>query len=163
VWSDKRGLKEVLEKFGYCFIQPPGSGYPPILNAREIPEPFTPFAIGGPGGDVPIQPFGVMHGGMRALGFRFGPVAYTPDVSALDEAARTALAGLDCWILDALRYTPHPSHANLEQALGWIAELKPRRAILTNMHVDLDYEKLKHELPPGIEPGYDGMTIRFDY
>ncbi len=159
VWSDKAGLADVLDKFGYCFVQPPGSGYPPILTAHEIPEPFAPFEIAGPGGPLPVRPFGVTHGRMRALGFRFGSLAYTPDVNALDDAARAALAGLDVWIVDALRHKPHPSHANLEQALEWIAQLKPKRAILTNMHVDLDYETLKRELPPGVEPAYDGMTI----
>jgi phosphoribosyl 1,2-cyclic phosphate phosphodiesterase len=163
VWSDKRGLSDVLDKFSYCFVQPPGSGYPPILTGREIPEPFVPFGIDGPGGEIPVQAFGVTHGGMRALGFRFGSVAYTPDVNGLDDNARAALAGLDCWIVDALRHKPHPSHATLDIALQWIAEIKPKRAILTNMHVDLDYETLKRELPQGIEPAYDGMTIRFGY
>ena len=77
---------------------------------------------------------------------------------ALDEAAFAALEGVDCWIVDALRRTPHPSHAHLARTLEWIARVKPKRAILTNMHVDLDYETLKRELPPGVEPAYDGMS-----
>jgi phosphoribosyl 1,2-cyclic phosphate phosphodiesterase len=61
--------------------------------------------------------------------------------------------------VDALRRTPHPSHAHLERTLEWIARAKPKRAILTNMHIDMDYETLLQELPPGVEPAYDGMTI----
>ena len=73
----------------------------------------------------------------------------------------TALDGVECWVLDALRHTPHPSHANVAKALEWIARVKPKRAILTNMHIDLDYEALRRELPAGVEPAYDGMTLRF--
>ena len=74
--------------------------------------------------------------------------------------AFAALEGVECWIVDALRYTPHPSHAHLARTLEWIARVKPARAILTNMHVDLDYETLKRELPPGVEPAYDGMVAQ---
>jgi phosphoribosyl 1,2-cyclic phosphate phosphodiesterase len=162
LWSDTRGLEGVRGKFNYCFETPDGSDYPPILNAREIAEPFAPFEISGTGGGISVLAFGQKHGRIRSLGFRFGPVAYSPDVDGLDEAAFAALAGVECWIVDALRIAPHPSHAHLARALEWIAHVKPRRAILTNMHVDMDYDTLKRELPPGVEPGYDGMTISFD-
>ena len=102
---------------------------------------------------------GQNHGRIRSLGFRFGPVAYSPDVDGLDEEAFAALDGVDCWIVDALRRTPHPSHAHLSRTLEWIARVKPKRAFLTNMHVDMDYDTLKREMPPGVEPAYDGMTI----
>jgi phosphoribosyl 1,2-cyclic phosphate phosphodiesterase len=72
-----------------------------------------------------------------------------------------ALQGLDVWIVDALRWRPHPTHAHVERALDWIAQLKPRRAILTNMHIDLDYQTLKAQLPTGVEPAFDGM--RFEH
>jgi phosphoribosyl 1,2-cyclic phosphate phosphodiesterase len=159
LWSDKRGLAGVMYKFDYCFASPPGSDYPPILNAHEIPEPFAPFQIAGAGGPVPVTAFGQKHGRIRSLGFRFGALAYSPDVDALDEAAFAALEGVECWIVDALRRTPHPSHAHLARTLEWIARVKPKRAILTNMHVDMDYEALKRELPPGVEPAYDGMIL----
>jgi phosphoribosyl 1,2-cyclic phosphate phosphodiesterase len=161
LWSDRRGLDGIMQKFGYCFETPPGSDYPPILNAHEIPEPFTDFEMPGHGGPVPVRAFCQQHGRIRSLGFRFGSVAYSPDVDGLDDEAFAALADLDCWIVDALRYTPHPSHAHLTRTLEWIARVKPKRAILTNMHVDLDYETLKRELPPGVEPAYDGMTLEF--
>jgi phosphoribosyl 1,2-cyclic phosphate phosphodiesterase len=159
LWSDRRGLEGVMKKFGYCFVTPPGSDYPPILNAHEIPEPFVPFELPGTGGAVPALAFGQRHGRIRSLGYRFGQVAYSPDVDGLDDEAFAALEGVDCWIVDALRYTPHPSHANLAQALEWITRVKPKRAILTNMHVDMDYARLVRELPPGVEPAYDGMIV----
>jgi phosphoribosyl 1,2-cyclic phosphate phosphodiesterase len=161
VWTDHNAMPGMMGKFGYCFKQPPGSDYPPILNAHQIPEPFVPFEIGGAGGAIPVLAFGQRHGRIRSLGYRMGPVAYSPDVDGLDEAAFTALAGLECWIVDALRYKPHPSHAHLERTLEWIARVKPRRAVITNMHVDIDYETLKRELPLGVEPAYDGMTLTF--
>ena len=160
LWSDRRGLDGVMRKFDYCFNSPPGSDYPPILNAREIIEPFADFEIPGAGGPVTVRGFGQSHGRIRRLGYRFGALAYSPDVDALDEAAFAALEGVDCWIVDALRRTPHPSHAHLARTLEWIARVKPARAILTNMHVDMDYETLRRELPPGVEPAYDGMILR---
>jgi len=159
VWSDRAALDGILRKFGYCFQTPAGSDYPAILNAHEIPEPFAPFEISGAGGTLTVTAFGQRHGRIRSLGYRLGPLAYSPDVDGLDDAAFAALDGVECWIVDALRYKPHPSHAHLERTLEWIARVKPKRAILTNMHVDLDYETLKRELPRGVEPAYDGMTL----
>jgi phosphoribosyl 1,2-cyclic phosphate phosphodiesterase len=159
VYSDKPAFETILTRFRYCYFQAPGSDYPAILNAHEIEEPFREFAIEGAGGAVKVLAFPQMHGRTRALGFRFGPVAYSSDVNGLDDEAFAALEGVECWIVDALRYTPHPSHANVATALEWIARVKPKRAILTNLHVDLDYETLRAELPPGVEPAYDGMVI----
>jgi phosphoribosyl 1,2-cyclic phosphate phosphodiesterase len=159
VWTDRAAMADVMQKFGYCFVQPHGSDYPAILNAREIPEPLAPFAIPGPGGNLDVQPFFQGHGRIRSLGFRFGGLAYSPDADALDAAAFAALEGVECWIVDALRHAPHPSHAHLDRTLEWIAKVKPRRAILTNMHVDMDYESLRRTLPDGVEPAYDGMTL----
>ena len=100
------------------------------------------------------------HGHVRATGFRFGDVAYSSDVVGLPEASKVLLRNLDVFIVDALRYTPHPSHAHLDLALEWIEELKPKRAVVTNLHVDMDYQTLKRQLPTGVEPAYDGLTIR---
>jgi len=161
VWGDRSTWKSLMAKFGYCFVQPPGSDYPPILNAHEIHEPFRPFVISGGGGGVPILAFAQGHGQVGSLGFRFGPVAYSSDVNTLDDAAFAALEGVECWILDALRRTPHPSHAHLARSLEWIARVRPRRAILTNMHLDMDYETLRRELPAGVEPAFDGLYLDF--
>jgi phosphoribosyl 1,2-cyclic phosphate phosphodiesterase len=157
--TDKAALSHLKLKFGYCFEAPPGSGYPPILNGHELAEPFAPFEIDGAGGPMPVLAFGVGHGRIRSLGFRIGPLAYCPDVDALDEGAFAALEGTECWVVDALRRKPHPSHAHLDRTLGWIARVKPLQAILTNMHVDMDYQALSRELPPGVTPAYDGMVL----
>lgn len=159
MFGDEETLREVRHRFRYCFETPEGGSYPPILNARIIPEPFREFAIDGAGGSIPVLPFWQQHGPIRSLGLRFGEIAYSSDVNGLPEESFAALKGVDCWIVDALRYTPHPTHANVETALAWIARIEPRRAILTNLHIDLDYETLKRELPPGVEPAYDGMVI----
>ncbi|HTT82430.1 MAG TPA: MBL fold metallo-hydrolase [Rhizomicrobium sp.] len=159
VHADWKTLDAVQQRFRYCFDPPPGSVYPPILAGHVIPEPFTEFAIEGAGGPVPVRPFPQQHGSIRSLGLRFGPVAYSSDVNGLPEESFAALEGVKCWIVDALRYAPHPTHANVATALEWIARVKPKHAILTNLHLDLDYEKLRRELPEGVEPAYDGMII----
>jgi phosphoribosyl 1,2-cyclic phosphate phosphodiesterase len=162
VYASETAFERILTRFGYCFAQPQGSDYPAILNAHDIREPFQTFDIRGEGGAIPVLPFWMEHGQIRSMGFRFGPVAYSSDVNGLDSAAFKALEGVECWIVDALRYTPHPSHAHVDLALEWIAHVKPKRAILTNLHVDLDYETLKKALPSAVEPAYDGLKIDLD-
>ncbi len=147
-------------RFGYCFESPPGSEYPPILRERRLTagEPVTIHGQGGPIMALPIQQ---EHGDIPSLGFRFGNLGYSCDLSGMRAKSAAALTGLEVWIVDALRYRPHPSHFSLDDALRWIERLKPRRAILTNLHADLDYEKLRAELPPHVEPAYDGLTVSF--
>ena len=158
VYYDAATGKLLRNRFAYCFESPPGSEYPAILKGHEI-RPGVPVAISGAGGVIEALPFRQIHGQGETLGFRFGGIAYSPDVSDLPEESLKALQGLDVWILDALRYTPHPSHLSVEQALAFIARVKPKRAVLTHMHVDLDYETLRRELPEGVEPAYDGMVL----
>jgi phosphoribosyl 1,2-cyclic phosphate phosphodiesterase len=159
LYSDRAALDSLTQKFAYIFRTPDRSSYPPILTAHHLTAPFSPMEIAGEGGPIPVLPFMQGHGRIHSLGFRFGPVAYSSDVNELDEDAFAALEGVECWIVDALRHEPHPTHANVATALEWIARVKPRRAILTNLHIDLDYETLKRALPPGVEPAYDGMTL----
>jgi len=160
VYADRATFGTLNVRFGYCFQTPPGSEYPPILEHKPVslPEAIT---FTGDGGPIEAIPFDQEHGRIRSLGFRFGPVAYSSDVNALPDESFEALEGIDCWIVDALRYTAHPTHANVETALSWIERVKPRKAFLTNMHVDLDYQTLKAELPPNVEPAYDGLAIEF--
>nr|WP_246849276.1 MBL fold metallo-hydrolase [Rubellimicrobium arenae] len=158
VWADEPTARELMLRFGYAFETPPGSGYPPICDLKRIQGPVT---IDGLGGPLTFTGFTVEHGSIPALGFRVGDLAYLPDVSSIPEDAWPSLMGLDCFVVDALRYKPHPTHAHLEQALEWIARARPRRGVLTNMHVDLDYETLSRELPPGVIPAHDGLEIDF--
>ena len=160
VYMDRPTDELVRSRFDYIFETPEGSNYPPLLD----PYPLTAgeaCSISGPGGAVEAMPFRLEHGEMDALGFRFGDVAYTPDLNAVPEESLDALRGLDIWIIDALRYTSHPSHLTVKEALALIRDLKPKRAILTNLHTDLDFERLRSELPKGVEPAYDGMQISF--
>ena len=156
VYADGDTQNALLNRFGYAFVQPEGSPYPPILDLRSIPGPFT---VTGPGGAIPFRPFTVGHGSIDALGFRIGDIAYLPDVAKIYDDAWEELRDLDCWILDTLRYTPHPTHSHLQQSLDWIECAAPRRAVLTNMHIDLDYATLEAETPDHITPAYDGMVI----
>jgi phosphoribosyl 1,2-cyclic phosphate phosphodiesterase len=159
-YADAATLKQLTDRFSYCFAGV--LGYTPILHGRIVPEPFAPFSVNGEGGQIPVTAFWQQHGPIRSLGYRFGPVAYSSDVNALDEEAFEALAGVEVWIVDALRYLPHPTHAHLDLALEWIAKVKPERAILTNMHIDLDFETLRRELPDGVEPAFDGLRFEID-
>jgi phosphoribosyl 1,2-cyclic phosphate phosphodiesterase len=145
-------------RFLYCFEALPGSDYPPIITLGRLVAGQS-IVIDGKGGPLEAMPFTVMHGNMEVLGFRICDVAYTPDINQLADHSHRWLAGLDLWILDALRNTPHPSHFTVAEALACIERLKPRRAILTNMHVDLDYATLRRTLPAGVEPAYDGLSI----
>ncbi|MDK3018065.1 MBL fold metallo-hydrolase [Pseudodonghicola flavimaris] len=156
VWADGDTQNALLSRFGYAFVQPEGSPYPPILDLRTISGPFE---IDGPGGPIPLRPFRVNHGSIDALGFRIGDIAYLPDVAEIYDDAWEELQDLDCWILDTLRYTPHPTHSHLAQSLDWIERAAPARAVMTNMHIDLDYARLDAETPSHITPAFDGMVI----
>ncbi|MEP6067454.1 MAG: MBL fold metallo-hydrolase [Paracoccaceae bacterium] len=159
VWADGATQNDLISRFGYVFVQPEGSPYPPILELHTIDGDVT---ISGSGGDITFTPFKVDHGSIDSLGFRIGGLAYLPDVSNIPEGSWSQLRDLDVWIVDALRRDPHPTHSHLEQTLEWIERAAPRRAVLTNMHIDLDYETLLAETPDHIEPAFDGMTIKLD-
>ena len=158
VWADRATGDALLQRFDYAFTQPESSPYPPILDLHLIDGPFS---ISGAGGPIALTPFRAAHGSMDALGFRIGPLAYLPDAIDIPPESWSHLDNLDCWIVDALRRKPHPTHAHLALTLDWIARAKPARAILTNMHIDLDYATLCTELPPHITPAFDGMTVSF--
>jgi phosphoribosyl 1,2-cyclic phosphate phosphodiesterase len=153
--------RNLMRRFGYIFEGE--GGYPAICERRALPAHGVPWTLDGPSGEVPVITFDQDHGGVRSVGYRFGGVAYSSDVVGLDEAAFEALRDLDVWIVDALRYAPHPTHSHVERTLEWIERVKPRRAILTNLHVDLDYAKLAAELPAGVEPAFDGLRLVHEF
>lgn len=156
VWADGDTTEALLSRFGYAFVQPPDSNYPPICELRSI---HGLFEIEGPGGVIPFQPFKVEHGNIDALGFRIGGLAYLPDVSEIPDEAWAHLQNLDVWVLDALRRTPHPTHAHLALALEWIERAGAASAVLTNMHIDLDHSDVEAETPDHIRAAYDGMVL----
>jgi len=158
VYFDEPTERMMRSRFGYCFETPPEGHYPPIVNGHRI-EAGTSVTINGPGGPLEVLPFLQRHGEIDSLGFRFGSLAYSSDLSDLPDDSLRELADLDVWIVDALRHTPHPSHFTVADALSWIERVKPKRAILTDLHSDLDYAALKAGLPAHVEPAYDGMTL----
>jgi phosphoribosyl 1,2-cyclic phosphate phosphodiesterase len=158
VYMSQATSRDVISRFGYCFTQPPGSDYPPILEHHYV-EAGEERTIEGKGGPLTLKPFLVEHGNIPALGYRVGNAAYSPDMSDIPRKSLGLLQDLDVWIIDALRYMPHPTHTSVDQALLWIEAMKPRRAVLTNMHTDLDYEELRGKLPEGVVPAFDGMRI----
>jgi phosphoribosyl 1,2-cyclic phosphate phosphodiesterase len=158
VYHDEATGRVLRARFSYCFETPRGSEYPAVLNSHAI-EAGEEVRIAGAGGVIAALPFRQIHGAGSTLGFRFGGIAYSPDVSDFPAESLDALRNLDVWILDALRYNTHTSHLSVEQALDWISRVKPKRAVLTHMHVDLDYARLRRELPEGVEPAYDGMVL----
>ncbi len=146
------------ERFRYIFDSV--EGYPAILDARPIPPHGEPWSIDGPGGSIPVVTFDQAHGPIRSVGYRIGSVAYSSDVSDVDEAAVEAVRGCDLWIVDALRWTPHPTHAHVDKTLDWIARAEVRKAVLTNLHLDLDYNDLSAAVPPNVEVAFDGWSAR---
>ncbi len=143
-------------------MTPPGSFYPPLLIERRL-QIGAKFAVEGPGGAIEITPFLLRHGEMDALGFRVeyggSSFAYTPDLNAVPHQSEAFLRGLDLWIVDALRHQRHGSHLSVAQAFEWIAKMQPKQAVLTDLHVDLDYEKLKSECPENVTPAFDGLRL----
>jgi phosphoribosyl 1,2-cyclic phosphate phosphodiesterase len=142
------------ERFSYVFAGT--EGYPATCIAHEMPMELQV-------GAMMITPFTQHHGPIDSLGFRIEAdgvaIAYSTDIKLLPEPSVAAVEHLDLWVVDALRYAPHPTHTHLDQTLGWIARVQPRRAVLTHMDNGMDYATLRRALPTGVEPGYDGQVI----
>jgi phosphoribosyl 1,2-cyclic phosphate phosphodiesterase len=154
LYADPATLAEVTTRFGYTLASAAAQG--PFYAPTLVPHPIAgPFAAAG----FPVAPFIQDHGFGPTLGFRIGAFGYSTDVVELDDNAFETLAGIEFWIVDCLRRAPHPTHSHLAKTLGWIARVKPGRAALTHMDQTLDYRRLAAELPPGVEPGYDGLAI----
>jgi phosphoribosyl 1,2-cyclic phosphate phosphodiesterase len=161
VYLNQSTAKDIMHRFSYCFVSPPGSDYPPILTQHAV-EGGESHSIEGKGGTITLSAFNLQHGNIPALGYRIGDAAYTPDVNDIPPESWHALEHLDLWILDGLRHTAHPSHFSISDALSWIDRFKPRRAVITNMHADLDYEALRRTLPADVVPAYDGMLLTLE-
>lgn len=162
IHADGPTMGRLKQGFGYCFETPPGSSYPPILRPHLI-EHRRPFVVGGEGGALTFEPLPQVHGDIISLGFRLGQLAYCPDVSDFPASTAARLNDLDVLIIDALQYRTHPSHFSLAEALSWIERLAPKRAVLTHMHVPLDYTAVQTETPENVEPAFDGMIIEMPY
>jgi phosphoribosyl 1,2-cyclic phosphate phosphodiesterase len=159
-WMNAETRQTFLRRFGYIFDDKPY--YPAICEARDLPPFGEPWEVEGPSGAIPIVAFDQDHGSVRSVGYRIGPVAYSSDVVGIPDESFAVLAGVKLWIVDALRFTPHPTHANVATALEWIDRVRPERAVLTNLHQDLDYRTLAASLPAGVEPAWDGLAFTFE-
>ncbi len=158
IHMDAPTSREVTAQFGYVFATPEGRSYPPIARERRVIAGEK-VEVTGPGGAISAMPIDLEHGDITALGFRFGGLAYTPDLNRVPDTAWPYLEGLDVWVIDALRYSHHPSHLSLDEALALIERMAPKRAVLTNLHTDLDYATLARRLPHRVTPAYDGLRI----
>jgi phosphoribosyl 1,2-cyclic phosphate phosphodiesterase len=158
VYFSHEAGQRIVSSFSYCFTAPPGSGYPPILNQNLIVA-GEPLIVSGPGGEIEVLPFKQDHGEIYSLGFRIGNFAYSCDLSGIPAESVGVVSDLDVWILDALRPAPHPSHLSLSEALEHVDRFRPREAVLTNLHIDLDYAETDRNTPANVRPAFDGLQI----
>lgn len=156
VYADARTQKALLDRFNYAFIQPEGSFYPAILQLNAL-EPIT--TINGAGGPISFEALNVAHGNIMANGFRINDLVYMPDVSDIPDEIWPRLMGLSHFIIDGLQRKPHKTHAHLDKTLDWIERVEPTQAVITNMHIDLDYDYVANNSPEHVRPAFDGLNI----
>ena len=157
-YMDAHTKEHVFKRFEYCFEMPEGRVHPPILELQDLIQGGDNVQIFGPGGQLSVDVLDLSHGPTPSLGFIFdGKIAYTPDVFDIPAPSMAALNAIDTWIVDALRYNTHPTHAHADKSLAWLAKVKAQNGILTNLHIDMDYRSLQEELFGKIQPAYDGM------
>ncbi len=162
-FADPQTYQNLQQRFGYCFDHS-NPFYPAIMALHSVE---TPFEVTISNQSIKIIPIPIRHGKLRIYGYRIGGVAYLPDVSEIPQTSMAKLMGLEVLIIDALRYRYHTSHANLAQTLKWIQDLAPKQAVITNMHIDMDYATLHYTLAAypsqtPIVPAYDGMQLAFN-
>jgi phosphoribosyl 1,2-cyclic phosphate phosphodiesterase len=159
VWMDEATAKTLTTRFGYAFNASAGSPYPSILEQRKLTPDGVAIEIEGPGGLIRVQPFEQDHGWIKSVGYRFGDIAYSADINGLPASSRAALDGVKCWIVDALREEPHPTHFSVAEAISTLGELGIDRGVLTNLHITLDHDRLSRALPDHVQCAFDGMQI----
>ena len=156
VYGSDRTIKSLINKYTFCFF--PSHGYKPIMKANIIKNKFK---IKKNKQELNIESFDVTHGMIKATGYLFNKIAYISDCNKISRKVTKKLSNLDYLIIDCLRKDKHPSHFNYADAMNFIRLVKPKKTILTNLHIDLDYFKLKKQLPKNIIPAYDGLTFNF--
>ena len=158
VFASAATSENLKQKFGYCFETKSGSGYPPILNLNIIEYGKT-YNIEGEGGNLGIMPINQVHGNINSFGYKVDNIVYSSDISEIPYESIQYIKNCKIWIVDALRWQPHPTHFHVDKVLELVTDLNVESAILTNMHIDLDYKQLCEYLPKNIVPAYDGMII----
>jgi phosphoribosyl 1,2-cyclic phosphate phosphodiesterase len=150
-YGSKETLDLITSNFSYIFTGASQGGYTPLLEPHQVSGPFHLFG-------QTILPLPLVHGYSYSTGYRIGAAAYLTDCSRIPDTSMHLLSGLDILILDALRYTPHISHFNIEESLKVVEALKPRRTILTHLTHEVAHRD-SEKLPPGVELAYDGMIL----
>ncbi len=159
-YMDRPTHDEVANRFHYLFKTPEGRVHPPILDLQPLIKNGSKIEIEGPGGTITAEFLSVSHGPTPSGGFIFnGKMAYTPDVWSIDDETLQRLTEIDIWVMDALRYNEHPTHAHADRCMQWIARTQTQKAVLTNLHIDMDYQALSSELPGRHCVAYDGMRL----
>jgi len=156
VYASSRTIKELKDKYTFCFSQ--RHGYKPIMKANIIKKKFL---IKKDNSQLFVDAFEVEHGMIKSTGYRFDDIAYISDCNKISNSVSKKLLNLKYLIIDCLRKEKHPSHFNFDDALSFIKLVKPQKAILTNLHVDMDYFDLKRKLPKNIIPAFDGLNVNF--
>ncbi len=156
VYGSLRTIRELKDKYTFCFSE--RHGYKPIMKANTVKNKFI---IKKGTNNLNIDPFDVTHGMINATGFVFDKIAYISDCNKISKQSIKKLNNLNFLIIDCLKKDKHPSHFNYDDALNLIKIIKPKKSILTNLHVDLDYFNLKKKLPKNIIPAYDGLSFNF--
>lgn len=144
-------MEKVSSNFAYIFEGLCSEGYSPLLESFPVEDTFDLFGCR-------IVPVPILHGSFHATGYRFDNAAYLTDCSEIPEQSLALLEGLDLLIIDALRFSPHPNHFNIEGALQVVKTLQPRRTLLTHLTHEVR-QKDGEKLPPGVEFAYDGLTV----
>jgi len=160
IYGNGATINELKQRFDYLFQDHPEiSIYPKVVNPHVIgPDAFgKPMTIG----DITFTPFNQDHGDMDCLGYRFGNMAYSPDMLNLDDAAVETLQGIDTWIADGAGFhrEDHETHAPLSRIYALNERIKARKVYICGLSKFMDYKALKDELPPNFEPAWDGLKI----
>ena len=156
IYGSPRTIKELKDKYTFCFKQK--DGYKPIMKAVIVNKKFKIF---NKKNNLKIEPLEVTHGMIKATGYLFDKIAYISDCNKISNKVTKKLMNLDFLIIDCLRENKHRSHFNYDDAINFVKLVKPKKTILTNLHIDLDYFTLKKKLPKNIIPAFDGLSFNF--
>ena len=155
VYADKKTTKYLFSTFKYCFKS--ATGYPSTLSLNNLKKEHT---FKNKNKKITIKAIPVEHGNIQSICYLINnKLAYASDISLVYQKDLKLFKNLNYFVIDCLWLRKHPAHFNLDQVLEIVKIIKPKKTILTNMHMDLDYEHLKKILPKNIVPGYDGLTV----
>ena len=150
-YASPQTIEKITAGFGYIFDGLHSEGYSTLMEPFAVDAPFELFGCR-------VIPIPIIHVSFEATGYRFEDAAYLTDCSSIPDSSLALLQGLDLLIIDALRYSPHPNHFNIEGALQVVQTLRPRRALFTHLTHEVRHRD-EAKLPPGVQFAYDGMTI----